>query len=140
MARVLAPGGRLALSVWRPLERAPFFAALVNALERHVSADAAAPLHAAFSLGDADELRSLITDAGFHGVHVRLTILVGRYASLEEYIPGYLAATPLAGAVMAMDDAARAAMFHDIMTALRPYTDDGGLAAPMERHAVTAHT
>lgn len=44
MVRVLTPSGRLALSVWRPLERLPFFVALVNALEHHLGADVAAPL------------------------------------------------------------------------------------------------
>jgi hypothetical protein len=62
MMRVLTPGGRLALSVWRPLERLPLFVALVDALEHHLGADVAAPLHAAFTISDADELRSLITD------------------------------------------------------------------------------
>jgi ubiquinone/menaquinone biosynthesis C-methylase UbiE len=140
MARVLVPGGRLALSVWRPLKRLPFFVALVDALEHHLSAEIAAPLHAAFTLGDADELRSLITEAGFHDVHLRLKIKLIRYTPLEDFIPGYLAATPMAGAVAAMDDTARTAMFHDITTVLQPYTDDDGLAAPMECHIVTAQT
>lgn len=138
MARVLTPGGRLGLSVWRPLERLPFFVVLVDGLETHLSAEVAAPLHAAFTLGDADELRSLIVGAGFHDVHVRLTIRLIRYTPLEDFIPGYLAATPMAGAVAAMDDAARTAMFCEITTALQPYVDDDGLAAPMECHVVTA--
>ena len=139
MARVLTPGGRLALSVWRSLERLPFFVALVDALEHHLSADVVAPLYAAFTLGDADELRSLITGAGFRDVHVRLTIKPIRYTHLEDFIPGYLAATPMADAVAAMDDVARTAMFHEITTVLQPYVDDDGLAAPMECHVVTAH-
>src|SRR5205823_10578288 len=32
MARVLAPGGRIALNVWGALERQPFFMALVDAI------------------------------------------------------------------------------------------------------------
>jgi SAM-dependent methyltransferase len=140
MARVQAPGGRLALSVWRPLERLPFFVALVNALEHHLGADVAAPLHAAFTLGDAAELRTLLTGAGFWDVHVRLTIKPIRYTPLAVFIPGYLAATPMAGAIAAMDDVARTAMFRDITMAIQPYVDDDGLAAPMECHVVTAHT
>jgi SAM-dependent methyltransferase len=140
MARVLAPGGRLALSVWRPLERLPFFVALVDALERHLRADAASPLRIAFTLGDACELRSLVTGAGFDDICLRLTIKQIRHTPLEDFIPGYLAATPIASAVAAMDDAARTAMFRDITTALQCYVDDDGLATPMECHVVTAHT
>jgi len=36
MYRVLAPGGRLVLSVWREIERSPGFAVLAQALTRHV--------------------------------------------------------------------------------------------------------
>jgi hypothetical protein len=63
-----------------------------------------------------------------------------RYPSLAEYLPGYLAATPMAAAVAAMADARRTAMFQDLQTALRPYVDDTGLAVPMECHVVVART
>src|SRR5262249_55891612 len=46
MARVLVPGGRLVLRVWRALERQPFYVALIEALERHVRAGARAPIPA----------------------------------------------------------------------------------------------
>ena len=36
MRRVLEPGGRLGLSVWRPLEFQPGYAVLADALDRHV--------------------------------------------------------------------------------------------------------
>src|SRR5260370_36080559 len=44
MFRVLAPTGRLALSVWRGLEHQPFYAALTRALDRYVSSPAHARL------------------------------------------------------------------------------------------------
>jgi ubiquinone/menaquinone biosynthesis C-methylase UbiE len=140
MVRVLTPSGRLALSVWRPLDRLPFFVALVNALEHHLGADVAAPLHAAFTISDANELRSLIRGAGFNDVHLRLTIKTIRYHTLEDFLPGYFAASPMANAVAIMDDTDRTVMFHDITTALQPYVDDDGLAAPMECYVLTAHT
>jgi SAM-dependent methyltransferase len=138
MARVLVPGGRLALSVWRPIERQPFFVALVDAIESHVSADVGALQRAAFTLGDADELRGLLTAAGFRTPHLQLVVKLMRAPSLAEYLPGFLAATPMAGAVAAMDEAARTAMFHDLQGRLRPYVDDTGLAVPMECHVVVA--
>jgi ubiquinone/menaquinone biosynthesis C-methylase UbiE len=138
IARVLVPGGRLVFSVWRPLERQPFFVALVDALESHVSADVSALQRAAFTLGDADELRRLLTAAGFRTPYLRLVVKLMRAPSLAEYLPGFLAATPMAGAVAAMDEAARTALFQDLQGRLRPYVDDTGLAVPMECHVVVA--
>ena len=138
IARVLASGGRLALSVWRPLLRHPFFVALSAGLDRYVGAEAADTLSTAFALGEKEEIRALISEAGFHHVHVSLTVLLMRYPSLDEFIPGYLEATPVAAAVAALDASSRAALFHDIAKRLAPYVDDDGLAAPMECHVATA--
>jgi ubiquinone/menaquinone biosynthesis C-methylase UbiE len=140
MARVLVPGGRLALSVWRALERQPFFVALVAALESHLGPEVAALQRAAFTLGDAEELRGLVTAAGFRTPRIRLVVQLMRARSLAEYLPGYLAATPMAGAVAALEDARRSVLFQELQTALRPYVDDTGLAVPMECHVVVAQT
>jgi ubiquinone/menaquinone biosynthesis C-methylase UbiE len=137
--RVLVPGGRLALGVWRRLEHQPFYAALTDALERYVSAQAAASLRAAFTLGDAPEIRALIADAGFREIHIRIRSRLTRWPSLEDYVFGYLAGSPMAPAVAALDDTARNAMLGHIITVLKSYVDDDGLAAPWESHVVTAH-
>jgi hypothetical protein len=100
---------------------------------------AAATPGAAFTLGEAEAIRSLLTDPGFRDVHIRLVIQPIRYGSLEEFLPGYLAAIPMAGAVATLDEASRAALFRNVTAALHGYVDDGGLAAPMECHVVTAH-
>jgi ubiquinone/menaquinone biosynthesis C-methylase UbiE len=138
MRRVLVPGGRLALGVWRRLEHQPFYTALTDALERYVSVQAAASLRAAFTLGDALELRALIAHAGFHEIHMRIRSRLTRWPSLEDYVFGYLAGSPMAPAVAALDDTARNAMLGHITTVLASYVDDDGLAAPWESHVVTA--
>jgi len=51
--RVLTPGGRLALAVWRSIDHHPVFAAFVRALERHAGPGTAAPLRARRSAGRA---------------------------------------------------------------------------------------
>ena len=140
MARVLVPGGRLVLRVWRALERQPFYVALIEALERHVRTGVAAPIRAAFTLADAAELRALVAGAGFRVVHIRITTNPIRYPSLEAYVLGYLSATPIARDIAAMDDTARTALLQEVTTALREYVDDDGLAAPTESHVVVAQT
>jgi ubiquinone/menaquinone biosynthesis C-methylase UbiE len=138
MRRVLVPGGRLALSVWRPIQYNPYMTALGNALDRHVSADVAAGTRAVCALGDAEELRSLLRQAGFCDVRIKIAILVMRFASVEAFIPGQFAATPFAGAVAALDAAARTALLEDVRVALRSYTDDEGVAVPNEAHIAIA--
>jgi len=71
MHRVLVPGGRLALSVWRPIQHSPGYAVLADVLERHIGPEVAAMTRAPFALGDAGELRGLLAEAGFRNVHIR---------------------------------------------------------------------
>src|SRR5881628_2301555 len=68
MYRVLVPGGRLALNVWRALEHNPVALAMAQALGRHVSPEAEAFRHGPFTLGDAEALRALVIGAGFSEV------------------------------------------------------------------------
>jgi ubiquinone/menaquinone biosynthesis C-methylase UbiE len=140
MARVLTSGGRLALSVWRPIERQPFFTALTEAIESHLGVEVGSPLRTAFSLGDAESLRGLLTSAGFHSPHIRLGVKLMRWPSLAEYLPGFISASPMAGAVTAMDAASRTVMFQGIQASLQSYVDDTGLAVPMECHVALAWT
>ena len=90
------------------------------------------------AFGDREALRAVIAGGGFHEVRIRLAVLLLRFPSVEEFIPGALAATPLAGAVAALDAATRAALLSEISEAFRCYRDDEGVAVPMETHVVVA--
>ena len=140
MARVLSPGGRLVLRVWRTLDRQPFYVALLEALERHVRTGVGTPILKAFTLADPAELRTLVAAAGFRDVHIRIRTNLIRYRSLEEYVLGYLRVfLSVAGDVAAMmDNTIRTALLQDVTTALRTFIDDDGLASPMESHVVVA--
>ena len=140
MARVLGPGGRLVLRVWRALDRQPFYVALLEALERHMRAGVGAPILKAFTLADAAELRTFAIGAGFRDVHIRIRTNLIRYQSLEEYVLGYLRVfLSVASDVAAMtDDTIRRALLQDVTAALRGFIDDDGLAVPMESHVVVA--
>jgi ubiquinone/menaquinone biosynthesis C-methylase UbiE len=138
MHRVLRPGGRVALSVWRSLEHNPFNQAVAAGLARHVGAEAAASIRAPFAHGDAQALRTLIADAGFHGVEIQVQVLHRRMLPPDASIPGYLASTPMAQTVGALAAEVRTALLRDIGEALQRYRHPEGLVIPQETHLVLA--
>lgn len=133
MRRVLAPGGRLALCVWSRLDGSPGMAALVDALARHVSAEAASNRRAPFALSDASELRGLLVDAGFSDVRVDTMALTARFPSPEALVDYQLAATPLA-ALGGLTVEAHASVQESVRAAMQPFLTAEGLAVPMEAH------
>ena len=79
--RVLVPDGRLVLSVWRAIQYSPGFASLAEALARHVSSEAGKAMQTPFSLGEVDELRTLVVAAGFRDVTIRPAVKSLRFPS-----------------------------------------------------------
>jgi SAM-dependent methyltransferase len=95
MRRALKPGGRVAIATWTGLERNPF-GPVVDALERHISADAASMLASPFALSD-EELGSLIAGAGFSDAQVRQEEQECTWdARPDEFGPRAIACGPLA--------------------------------------------
>jgi ubiquinone/menaquinone biosynthesis C-methylase UbiE len=138
LRRVLRDGGRLALSVWRDIRHFPYMLALTGALADHVGAEASRRMSAPCSFGSAEALRTLLKQAGFKDVQIRIDVLPMRVRSLEAFLPAQCVASPLAADVGALDEHARVAFFDDIRDRLLPYMDDAGLAVPFEAHSVTA--
>lgn len=138
MRRVLVPGGRLALSVWRSIERSPGHRALAEALERHLGLEASAIMRAPFTLHDAEEIRSLIVAAGFRDVFVRAETGKVRFPSVQEFPLVQAAATPLAALVAKASDGARASMVRDVAKALAAYVTGQELVWPIEAHVAVA--
>ena len=137
--RVLVSGGRLALSVWRPMQYSPGFVALATALGHLIAPEAAAVMQGPFSLGSAADLRTLITGAGFTEVLLRPAVKALRFSSSEEFVRRYVAATPLAGMVAKASDDARAALITEVSAALKSSEDHQGLTFPIEAHLALAH-
>jgi ubiquinone/menaquinone biosynthesis C-methylase UbiE len=139
MRRVLVENGRLALSVLRSTEHNPGYRLLADTLERHVGPDAGSMMRSPFSSLSADELRELITGAGFGKVRILLGIAPVRYPSAEEFLRWEGASSPLAGLIGTLSDDAREALIRDLGQALRTYTDDEGIVFPAETYLAVAH-
>ena len=100
MRRVLRPGGRVALLVWRALHHSPGFAALADALQAVVGPEAAAVMRASFVFGDDPRpLVTLLDSAGFGDVDVQARAGTVRFASVEAFVRCQRAASPLAAHV-----------------------------------------
>lgn len=139
MHRVLAPAGRMALSVWRPLAYQPGYEVLSAALDHHVGEEAGGMMRSPFPSWDGDTLRSLAREAGFGDVSVTIEIGDVRYPSAEEFVRREAASSPLAAPLAAVDQAARDALIQEVEEELRDYLDDGGIVSPMETYVLTAH-
>ena len=83
MHRVLTPGGRLFIAVWKSSAHCPGFAALERALAKYVGADAAKL--PPFSFGDRAALRGVIAGAGFHDLVIRAEVKMTRFPSPEAF-------------------------------------------------------
>lgn len=79
-----------------------------------------------------------MTGAGFQDVQVRLEVRTARFPFLEELLAGYMSVFPFGREVAAMPPIERQKMFDDITKSLQIFTDDDGLAVPMECHIATA--
>jgi len=139
MHRVLTPGGRLLVSVWRSIEHCPWQSAIANAIDHHVGSEPAALVRSAFSFGDPEQLRQTVVSARFRDVEVRVESETIRHASLAEYVPGYISATPVAGAVAGLDAAVQRKIVADVRDALAAYLVGDGLAVPIEAHLAIAY-
>lgn len=129
--RVVRPAGRMALSVWAPLDRSPYFAALVEAMSRHVGADTAAGLRAAFGWCDADRVSEELTAAGFRSVRVHEEAVLLPLPPARDFVPRHVAATPMSVAFAGAAPEAREAVVREVEETLDGYAaNDGSLEVP----------
>lgn len=140
MRRVTTPGGRVAFSVLRSLEHHPVYAAFAAALGEHVGPEAQAMMSSPFALGDAETLRSATQEAGLEGIEIRIAINEERFPSVEEFVVGEAASSPLAGPLTEVDQERRDALLAAMKNVLAPHLDDAGLAFHNETHIVTARS
>ncbi|WP_111412012.1 class I SAM-dependent methyltransferase [Billgrantia lactosivorans] len=136
--RVLAPGGRLVLASLRDISFNRSYEALARTLDRHAGKEAGEMMRSPFSGPAPDTLRKELGAAGFRNISIQHDILDVRFPNPAEYLRQEAASSPLAGPLSELDDDRLSALIADLETSLAPFTDDHGVAFPMETYFVKA--
>ena len=136
MRRVLVHGGRMILNV--PGPAGCIFAILAEAMERHISPEAAVFVRQVFSLNDTSELQRLTSDAGFRDVAVQANTKMPRLPPPPGFLWQYVHSTPLAGVVAQADEEEHAALERDIVAEWRDFEEDGAMTYQQRLVVVTA--
>jgi SAM-dependent methyltransferase len=130
--RVLRPGGRLALAVWGPPERNPFFSAIAISLVQggHMPPpDPAGP--GLFSMASAERTRNLLEAAGFGEVRIEEVPGTFQLPGIDDYF-GFIADTagPIAMVLRGLSAAEREAVEAQTEATLERFAAEGGYRIP----------
>ena len=139
MRRVLGPGGRAAVSVWRGPEHQSVKGAFLLALQEWFGPGALKP----YSFPDGDAVRQLFVDAGFRDVTLEIVRRQHFAASADELftmtIMGASAAVPaLAQASIEEKEHAITAVRERLAADIEQVRVEDGISYPMESHIVLA--
>jgi SAM-dependent methyltransferase len=139
-SRVLAPGGKVALSVWRTLEHNPVHEAMNEAVVRHLDT----PTLAASFSGNAPELEALLSGTGFEDITIEPVTMTLRFPSADRFVRlSALAGAAVSPVFAELDEAERASLVEaiqqDVGATLQRYTNDNEINVPMAAYVATAH-
>ncbi len=142
--RVLTKGGRVAISVWQALRRHPVYETLLTATARHLGTTLAT-VDVPFSLWDAEELRALLSDAGFQRIEVTPRSLIVQLPAPERFVQLTVQGAAMSIPAFAqLDDAARCALVEAVTeeteSVAQRYLDGDALTFPMHTHIAMAYT
>ena len=133
LARVTAPGGRIAVAVPASLDRQPAYRPFVAAAARHAGDDAVSLLSTYWNCGDLEALAGDATAAGLRVVDRRTRTGVCDFASPADFVRIEVEASPLADRI---DAPTLAAITADV-TAELITADDQPFAVPLVGHILT---
>lgn len=120
--RVLVPGGRIYLNLPGPAGKV--FSLFGSAVGSHVNAKAAGFVNQIFSLHDTNEVRELLTGAGFRDVRIEEKIKTLYLPAPKDFLWQYVYGTPLAALFSAVDEATKKSLEDEIVEKWEPFTRD----------------
>ena len=126
--RVLAPGGRLALSIWA--DHSAYTSALCVAVEKYISPEIAKKQSGQRMTPRPEQLVAALSDGGFQDIEVHTQTLEIQVPSTREFVPLHLASMPIAGAFDALGMAEKEKLIDHVSNALSNYEQNGRLVYP----------
>ena len=136
MHRVLKPGGRIVLMIFREIQCAPAFAILADTVASYAAPLMIQSIITPFTLGDADAVQALVEKAGFQQISIRQETRETHFLSAEKFVRGRLLGTYHHDTV---DDQMLARAIKEVGEALRPYEVNGELVFPMTGYLMRAY-
>jgi len=133
MRRVLKPSGRLIATMWCAMEHNKGHYALAQALKRQGLTPATRP----FSLGEPDEVQTLVRQAGFGKVELQTEERQATFPSVEAFIAGVAAGAPATRHALAQLAENRKQQFiEDVQEILQPFVSENGVTLPTRAHLI----
>jgi SAM-dependent methyltransferase len=130
--RVLRPGGRLALAVWGPPDRNPFFSILGMILVQggHIPPpDPEAP--GIFSMASEERIRGLLEGAGFNTVRIEEVPVRFTLSDIDDYLGLVIdTAGPIAIALRGLSEDELGRLRGQVEEAFAPFLGEGGYEVP----------
>ncbi len=127
MARVTVPGGTVTIATWAALSRTPGYDSMVALIDDELGEEAADALRAPFVLGEADDVREILSPLGDD---IRVDEIAGtaRFASIADWVHTDVRGWTLSDLV---DDAGEAALVTRAERDLASFVStDGTVAFP----------
>jgi SAM-dependent methyltransferase len=139
MSRVLRPGGRIGVAVWKRIEECPPFAVLAEAI-REVAGGELADRYAGgpWGLPRAGDLRALLERAGFADVRVADRALPVTFEGGPAQLAATYAAAGVAGEIETLSPPDRERLHEAVARLSQPLLADGEVRSQMASHLVIA--
>jgi ubiquinone/menaquinone biosynthesis C-methylase UbiE len=140
MRRVLAPGGRLGIMTWGPIEENPAFAVELDAIIKSGldQSGVVEVLLDAFAYHRLEDLRELVHKAGFTDVSCRTVRMLAALPGVAQWVRVYPSLPPLSRAWRDCPQQARIQFLARASELLRPFEHEGVLRVQASSRLVVA--
>ncbi|MET1059574.1 MAG: methyltransferase domain-containing protein [Nocardioides sp.] len=136
MARVVRPGGMVAIHTFAGLDDQPVYGPFIDAVLGQAGADARRLVDTYFSCGDVSALRTALEGAGLRVERTSSPMGVASYASWDALIDAEVRSTPLADRLTDRQLAEIRVEAEELLRGHR--TPEGALDVPIRAHLVAA--
>jgi len=136
--RVLAPKGRIGVTVWSTAEKASAIHAVVGPMLEFAEPDETGYLPTPYELGGPGEMVKLFEDAGFHEAKEERKTHAMTYKNENEYVDVFVEGTPLGHSIREEDPLVQKKILARTRENLRQWRTRKGIEIPCECVIVTA--